>query len=67
MYLIGRLEHFCVITGLMPNNVSGIATGYWLDGQWIEIAVEARFSTPFQTGPKAHPAPYIMGTSSFSG
>jgi len=29
--------------------------------------VGARFSTPVQTGPGAHPASYIMGTGSFPG
>jgi len=31
------------------------------------ISVGARFSTPVQTGPGAHPASYTMGTRSFSG
>ena len=31
------------------------------------IPVEARFSTPVQTGPGAHPASYTMGTGSFQG
>ena len=31
------------------------------------ILVGARFSTPVQTGPGAHPASYIMGTGSFPG
>jgi hypothetical protein len=29
--------------------------------------VEARFSTPVQTGPGDHPASYTMGTGSFPG
>jgi len=29
--------------------------------------VGARFSTPVQTGPGAHPASYVMGTGSFPG
>jgi len=29
--------------------------------------VEARFSTPFQTGPGAYPASYTMGTGSLPG
>jgi len=28
--------------------------------------VRARFFLPVQTGPRAHPAPYILGTGSFS-
>ena len=31
------------------------------------IPVGARFSTPVQTGPGAHPASYTMGTGSFPG
>ena len=31
------------------------------------IQVKARFSTPVQTGPKAHTAPYTMGIGSFAG
>ena len=31
------------------------------------IPVGARFSTPVQTGPGAHPASYTMGTESFRG
>ena len=30
-----------------------------------QIPVEARFSTPFQTGPGGHPASYTIGTGSF--
>ena len=45
----------------------GIATRYGLDGPWIESRWGATFSAPVQTGPEAHPAPYTMGTGSFSG
>jgi len=31
------------------------------------ILVEARFSTPVQTAPGAHPASYTVGTGSFPG
>ena len=31
------------------------------------IPVEARFSSPVQTGSEAHPASYTMGTGSFPG
>jgi hypothetical protein len=31
------------------------------------ILVEARFSTPVQTGPVGHPASHTMGTGSFPG
>ena len=45
----------------------GIATGYVLDGPGIEFRWQARFSTPIQTGPGAHPASCTMGTRSFPG
>ena len=45
----------------------GIATRYGLDGPGIESQWGARFSTPVQTGPGAHPASYIMDILSFSG
>jgi hypothetical protein len=32
-----------------------------------QILVEARFSTPGQTGPVGHPASHTMGTGSFPG
>ena len=32
-----------------------------------QIPVEVRFSAPVQTGPRAHLAPYTMGTGSFLG
>ena len=46
-----------------PGSVVGIATGNRLDGPGIG----ARFSTPVQTGPGAHPASCRMGTGSFPG
>ena len=49
------------------GNVSGIATGYGLDGQGIESRWEARFSALVQTGPGAHPASCAMVTGSFPG
>ena len=39
-----------------------IATAYGLDGPGIESRWEARFSAPVQTGPRAHPASYTIGT-----
>ena len=45
----------------------GIATRYGLDGPGIESRWGARFSTPVQTGPGAHPASCTMGTGSFPG
>jgi len=50
-----------------PGSVVGIATGYGLDGPGIESRWGARFSTPVQTGPGAHPASCTMGTGSFPG
>ena len=50
-----------------PGSVVGIATGYGLDGPGIESRWGARFSTPVQTGPGAHPASCAMGTGSFPG
>jgi len=50
-----------------PGSVVGIATGYGLDGPGIETRWGARFSTPVQTGSRAHPASCTMGTGSFRG
>ena len=41
--------------------------GYGLDDPGIESRWGARFSSPVQTGPGAHPAPCTMGTASFPG
>ena len=40
----------------------GIATRYELDGLGIEFRWGARFSAHVQTGPRAQPASYTMGT-----
>jgi len=50
-----------------PGSVVGIATGYELDGPGVEVRRGARFSTPVQTGPGAHPSSCTMGTGSFPG
>ena len=50
-----------------PGSSVGIATDYGLDGPGIESRWGARFSTPVQTGPGAHPASCTMGTGSFPG
>ena len=50
-----------------PCSSVGIATGYGLDGPGIESRWGARFSTPVQTGPGAHPASCTMDTGSFPG
>jgi hypothetical protein len=49
------------------GSIVGIATGYGLDGLRIESWWGARFSTPVQTGPGAHPASCKTGTRSFLG
>jgi hypothetical protein len=48
------------------DSAVGIAIRYGLDGPEI-VPVGARFSSPFQTDPGAHPASYTMGTGSFPG
>jgi len=40
---------------------------YGLDGPGIKSRWGSRFSAPLQTGPRAHPASYTMGTGSFPG
>jgi hypothetical protein len=45
----------------------GIVTRYGLEGPGIESRWGARFSAPVQTGPRAHPPSYTMGTGSFPG
>jgi hypothetical protein len=45
----------------------GVATCYRLDRLGNQIPVEARFSTPVQTGSEAHPASYTSGTGFFPG
>ena len=62
LFLIGAI---CTRCG--PGSVVGIATAYGLDGPGDRIPVRIRFSAPVQTGPKAHPASYTMGTGSFPG
>ena len=59
------LLSYHVISG--PGSAVGIATGYGLDGLWIDSRWGAKFSAPVQTGPGAHPASCTMGTGSFSG
>ena len=44
-----------------------IATHYGLYGPEIEFHWGVRFSSPVQTGPRAHPTSYTMGTVPFSG
>jgi len=42
-------------------------TAYGLDGPGIESLWGARFSSPVQTGPEAHPASCTIGTGSSPG
>jgi hypothetical protein len=49
------------------DSAVGIATSYGLDSLGIEFRWGARFSSPVQTGPGAHPASYTTGTSHFPG
>ena len=48
-----------------PGSIVGIATGYGLDGPWIETRCGARFSAPVQTDPGAHqpPVQWVPGLS----
>jgi len=50
-----------------PGSSVHIATGYGLDGPGIKSRWGARFSTPVQTSPGAHPASCAKGTGSFLG
>jgi hypothetical protein len=59
-------SHIEYILKMRQESVDGIATRYGLDSQGIESQWGARFSTPIQTGPEAHPASYTMGTGSLS-
>jgi hypothetical protein len=57
----------CHILWAGRDSSIGIATGYGLDGPGIESRWGARFSTPVQIGPGAHPASCTMGIGSFRG
>jgi hypothetical protein len=45
--------------------VSLYSESLWAGRSWDEIQIGARFSTPIQTSPGAHPVPYTIGTRSF--
>jgi hypothetical protein len=60
-----KLWYYIILVGW--DSSVGIATGHGLEGPRIEPRWGARFSTPVQTGPGAHPASYTMGTRSFPG
>jgi len=52
----------------MGHDISvGIASRLRAEGSGDRIPVGARFSTPVQTGPGAHPSSYTIGTGSFPG
>ena len=63
--LLKYYPFFCYYCG--SGSVVGIATCYGLDGPGIESRWGARFSSPVQTDPGAHPASCTMGTGSFPG
>jgi hypothetical protein len=58
-----RLSNYAAVRDIVVS----IATRYEMDGPGIESWWGARFSAPVQTGPRAHPASYTMGTESFPG
>jgi hypothetical protein len=60
--------HYIVqqLTLLGPDTSVGIVTHYRLDSPGSNPD-GGRFSAPVQTGPRAHPAPFTVGTSSFLG
>jgi hypothetical protein len=65
------LDHWGAVTP-KTNNVNrdssvGIVTRYGLDGLGIESRKAAIFSAPVQTGPRAHPVSFTMGTEYFPG
>ena len=60
-HLVTRLR---ISLTILPGSVVGIATGYRAGRSWDRIPVDARFSTPVQTGLGAHP---ISCTGSFPG
>ena len=62
---IRKYRHYCLSMG--RDSSVGIATRYGLDGPGIESRWGARFSSPVQTGPGAHPTSCKMGSGSFPG
>ena len=49
------------------DDVVSTAIHYRLDSVGTEFLVGVRFSTTIQTGPRAHPTSYTMGTGSLLG
>jgi len=66
-YFLGTFFRRGHIYSCGPGSSVGIATGYGMDGPWIESRWGAKFYAPVQTGPGAHPASWTMGTGSFPG
>ena len=54
------VNKWAIIAQLDSNSLRAGQSGY-------QIPLEAKFSTPVQTGPGGHPASYTMGTGSFPG
>jgi hypothetical protein len=61
--ILNRID--CNVVG--RDSSVGIAARYVLDGPVVESRWVAKFISPVQTGPWAHPASYIMGTGPFPG
>ena len=58
---------FALNVGWVAQTVQRLATGWIVRGSKKKIPVGARFFTPVQTGPGAHPASCTMGTGSLPG
>jgi len=58
------LSFACIILAGIAQSVQRFATGWTVRGS--NPGGGARFPVPFQTGPEAHPASYIMSTMSLS-
>jgi hypothetical protein len=59
--------HLYLYLPLLRSGINGLETRYGLEGPGIESRWGARFSTPVQNGPGAHPASYTIGRGSFPG
>ena len=66
VYVLTYMQGILHIIGGRESSV-GIATRYGLDGPVIESRWGGEISAPVQTGPRAHPVSYTMGTRSFPG
>jgi hypothetical protein len=60
-------DFLCYLYEGGPGSSVGIATELRAGRTGDRIPVDARFSTPVQTGRGAHPASCTMGTVSFAG